>query len=326
VKARLLEAVADFRDVGQPHRGAGGRGDHFNASEFLGPLLALFHAQEDFPGVGFDGAGGDVLARLLDESGDLSEGQAVFSKRAAWNFHMGDVVGRAPDLDLRDGLVAQKAVAKPFRQYSKRHYVHGAVEADFHDVPLGREQADFGLLDVFGKGSDPVHRLVDVLKGLHAIGAGHQFDANGAGTFAGGGRNLLDALHASDRLLDGKQNALLDLGRRGARVDDADFDHVQGELGKDLLLDREGRVETATDDDCHEEVRGDGIAGHPGDGTLARSVLAGGAFAGDAHSTGSPPAAAREVSSSSSRSGAPSTTVERLVVTTWSPSSRPLDT
>jgi hypothetical protein len=266
VEARLLEAVSDFGDVAQAQRRAGVGREHHDVAELLGPLLALLHPQQDLAGAGLDGAGGDVLAGAGDDVGHLAQRQPVLAQAGERNLDVGHVVRRIADLDLGDGRVGDEAIAQPLGEHPQRPDVHVAVQPEFHDLALARLQTDLGFLDVVGKGADPVDRLVDLLERLHPVGARDQFDGDAAGALAGRGRDLADALHPLDRLLDRQQDPLFDLRWRRAGIGDADLDDVQLELGEDLLLNCEGGPQAATEQHQHGQVGGHRVAGHPGDG------------------------------------------------------------
>ncbi len=109
VKARFFKAVGDLGQVRQGQPRTRFRRDYLDISEFFSPLLALFHAQENFSGVGFDGTGGDVFARLGDDAGDLPQREVVFTQPILRNFHVGDIVGHVAEFDLRDRGIAQQA-------------------------------------------------------------------------------------------------------------------------------------------------------------------------------------------------------------------------
>ncbi len=138
-------------------------------------------------------------------------------------------------------------------------------------------QADFRLLDVVGKRSNAIHRLIDVLKGFHAVGAGDQFDLNRAGAFPRRGGDFFDPLHAADGFFHRQQNPLFDLGRRRTRIHHAHLDDVELKLRKDFFLDVVGRPDAAADQDDHQQIGGDGVARHPGDGAGA-TIFVGGRF------------------------------------------------
>ena len=230
---------------------------------------------------------------------------------------MGHVVGHAPDRYLRDGFITQQPVAQPFRQLAERPDVDVSVQPDLHHPALVHFQPHLGLLDVVGKGPNPVHSLVDVLEGLHPVGARDQLDDDAASSFPGLGGQFLDPLYAADGFFHRLQNPLLDLRRGRPRVADADANDVQLVLGVDLLLDVEGRPDPAADEDDHEQVRGDGIARHPLDGSGARRLFAGGVRGCVVHGAvaGGGCVPARWATSALTRRGAPSTTVARFDVT-----------
>ena len=79
-----------------------------------------------------------------------------------------------------------------------------------------------------------------------------------------------DAFHpvdSADRLLHHEDDALFDLGGRGAGIGNGDAHHVEVEGGEDLLLDVRDEEEPAQEEHDHEKIGGHGVLGHPGDGT-----------------------------------------------------------
>ena len=266
MEADLFEGVLDARDVGQRDDGPRLRGHDRNLRELLFPLLALLETQQDLTGMGLDVAGGHVLARRLDQLGDVRECQAVLAQAIGGNLDVGDVFERARDLDLRDRGVVEQLIAEALGVLAQGPVVDVAEDADLHDLPLTRLQRDLRVVGVLGERPDAAHGLIDVLVGDVALRARDELDRDRPGPLARRGDDLLDPLNAPDRVLDRQQDARLDFGGRCARVSDGDFHHVERELGLDLLLDVDRGPETADDEQKHEQVRRDGVARHPGDG------------------------------------------------------------
>ena len=109
---------------------------------------------------------------------------------------------------------------------------------------------------------------LDVVEHLARVGVEQQLDGDDAHALGGDRGDLLDAVQSLDRLLDPDADALLDLFRRGAEVDHADGDDVQGELGEDLLGDLSRRTERSAPPPTisdHQQVGGDAVLGEPGD-------------------------------------------------------------
>ncbi len=307
VKIPFLEAVLDAGDVAQGHAAAGRRGDDRDARELVGPLLALVHAQQNLPPTGLDRAGGQVPSALLDQPGDVAQGQTVAAQDVARHLDVGDVIGHVAEIDLGDLGFDQQAVAQVLGQLAQGPDVDVAVQADVHDLAKVVADAHFRVLGVLGKRTHPVDGLLDLLECLDAVATGHQFQGHAAATLVGRRGHFLDALEAAYGALDRLQDALLDLLRRRPRIGDVDLHDVHLEGRKHLLLHREGHVHAAGEQDNHQQIGGDGITRHPLDRAHARR----------AHGASAP---------ASRRSSAPLRTRDRPVVTTRSPARRPLRT
>ena len=231
------------------------------------PLFAFLHPQQDFAGEGLYVSGRYVLAGGGDEVGHIAQRHVVFTQATRRNLDVGDILGHVSEVCLADCGVTQKPVPQPLRQFPKGPGVYVAVQADLHDLAFAGLELDLRLLGFVGERGDSTDGLVDVLIDRDPVCAGHQFDRHTPPALVGRRGDFLDALDAADGLLDGQQNARLHLGRRGTGVRDADVDDIELELWFDFLLDILRRPEAAGQQEQHQQVGRDRIAGHPCDGS-----------------------------------------------------------
>src|SRR6056297_50366 len=91
---------------------------------------------------------------------------------------------------------------------------------------------------------------------------------HGAHTLGGSGTDLDDAVDILDGLLDLDHHPLFHFLGRGAEVGHPYDDRVHLEVGRGLLADGEGRDDAEGDDQEHQQVRRNVIAGEPGDEAL----------------------------------------------------------
>ncbi|MCZ7585188.1 MAG: hypothetical protein M5R36_18680 [Deltaproteobacteria bacterium] len=143
-----------------------------------------------------------------------------------------------------------------------------ARDDEIDDGATPRRDGDGRLFRLLGKHADLVHGALDVGKNAIGIGSEHQFDGDHTQALD---RDRGDALHAVEALhgfLDREDDPLLHVGGRGAGIGDLNIDDVHVEFGKDLLLGPEKPQQAPDDDDEHQQVRRDGIARGPGDGSF----------------------------------------------------------
>ena len=104
---------------------------------------------------------------------------------------------------------------------------------------------DLGLFRLFRKGHYLADLALYVLPQAAHVLALNGLDQDLCPSLGSRGSNLLDAFQILDRLLDSQNDALLHLLRAGPGIGDDHTDRIQGELGKDLLLDIQGHDQTA---------------------------------------------------------------------------------
>ena len=143
--------------------------------EFVRPLASLFHPQQYFAGIRFNGPGRNIFAGAADHAGNLSKGQAIFAQPLLGDFHVGHVVRCIAQLHLCDGGVGEQTVAQLFRQFPEGPDIDRTVQHDIHDLPARRHQVDFRLLGIIRERADAVYRLVDILERLHPVSPANQF-------------------------------------------------------------------------------------------------------------------------------------------------------
>ena len=124
----------------------------------------------------------------------------------------------------------------------------------------------FRLLGLVRKRRDPVDLGLDVVEGFGDVGAQFQLGRHHADIFGGHRADPVDAVDALDLLFDTTHDALFDLFGRGPQILDADLNHVEAGLGKDLLHHVGKADEAHHQDQEHQQVRRDAVARHPGNG------------------------------------------------------------
>jgi len=144
------------------------------------------------------------------------------------------------------------------------------VAADGHvdDLAPWPEFLNDGTLRVLGEGGDRVdpglHLREDPLQVLSLL----QLDRHGACPFGRGARELLQPGKPLELLLDAAADALLDLLRGRAGVDDPHLDDLRRELGEDLDLQPTDRQGAARTEKHHEDVGRHPVLHEPGDHPL----------------------------------------------------------
>ena len=154
-------------------------------------------------------------------SRDLAQRQPVLAQRSARDLDVGDVVRHVAELDLRDAAIGQQPVAQPLGELAERPDVDVAVEPDLHDLALARRGGcTSGCSMSSGKVRIRLTAWSMSWKAFMRSVPATSSIATVPRPSRAGRRDLLDALDAAHRLLDRAQDALLDLGRRGAGVAD----------------------------------------------------------------------------------------------------------
>ena len=182
-------------------------------------------------------------------SGDFRQRQPVFAQSLTRDLHVRNVLRHSPQFDLRDLVVGLQLVAQLFGELAERPDIDRAVDRDLHRFSLLGLQADFRLFDFVGERADTADGLVDILKDLHPLLAGHEFDQHFPSAFASFAGDLANSLHAAHGFLDRPQNALFDFRGCGTGIADADLDNVQLKSWKDLLLNHNRRPQPAAKQD-----------------------------------------------------------------------------
>ncbi len=233
--------------------------------ELAGVVAPLRHAQQDFARVGLHAAARQFQRRLPHAGRNALERQAVATQILLRHLDRDLVLPVGEQVDLRDVLVLEQAIAHDFRQLSQRPLVHIAVEYDIDDAATVHLEHDLRLFRVLGKRGDAIDFLLDVLVRLLVIGVGEKFGADHADAFRRRRRHFLNAVEPAHALFDREDNALLDLLRARAGIRHGDRHHVRRKLGKDLLLDSQRDDQAADHQHDHQQVRRDAVADHPRD-------------------------------------------------------------
>ena len=262
----LLKAVPDLGNIGQGNAAAGLRRYQLYTTILIRPLLPLLHPQQYFPGIGLNSSGRHIFTGLCYEPGYFPERKVVLPEFVPRYLHMSHIIGHIAEFHLCYVRIAEELVAQLFGQPAERPYIGVPVNTDHHYLTLVRLQPHLGLLNIIGESAYTIYRLVDILERFHTVGSGHQLDGYLPGSLIGLRGDLLDTLHASYRFFNRSQNTLLHFGRCGPRINHTHFHHIQLELGKHLFLDVEHRPDSAAEQDNHQQVGGDRVLRHVGNG------------------------------------------------------------
>ena len=260
---RLGEAVDDGGDLRQVEPRAVGTCEQHELFVFASPIGLSDGAEQDLSAVGPHRATRQVQRGPAHGLGHVVEGQPVASKGVLGDLDR-DLVGPgAHHLGLRDTGQDRELVADPLGDRLQRHLLGGTGHGDIDDLlPVG-QLADDRLLGLGGKRGDGVEPSLDVVNQAAGVGVEIQLDVDHAHALGRRGGDALDPVETLDGLLDPDDDGILDLRRGGPQIGHLDGDHVEGELGEDLLLEVEGGRDPRDGHERHQEIGGDGVACKP---------------------------------------------------------------
>ena len=141
------------------------------------------------------------------------------------------------------------------------------VKDNRKDSPFVFDQAYLGLFRIFGKGSNSVYLVLDILRHLLGISPVQNLDHDRASALSCRGGNLLHTLQILYRLLHRQNDPLFNIFGGGSGIRYKDLDNIQLYIRKDLLLDVVQKQDPAEKTDEHNQVRGNRITSHPGNRT-----------------------------------------------------------
>ena len=202
---------------------------------------------------------------LTNRPRDLRKRQSVRAQRRLGNLDRDLERFHATEFDVGDTVELQELVAHAFADIAQRAFVQLARDRECHHVAAILRERDRRTFGLFGERDDAIDRALHVLQRAVLVCGQLQFDAHRPATLAGRRGHASDPLDAVHLVLDREEDPLFDLLRTRAGVRDADGDDVDRELGKDLLRDARREERTADDERDHQQVRGDGVRGHPRD-------------------------------------------------------------
>ena len=236
---RLLEGLAHHTHVAEGYGGAAGRGDDGYRLELAGPVAPFIHAHQYFARLGANAPPGYLDGAGPDAPDNLVQGEAVRPQAGLGNLGPDLIVAPSPHIDLGDIRILEQAIAHLLHHLPQGPLRRFAVQLYGQYLSAPGHQRDLRVLRISREGPDAGDLLLNVLVHFLLICPLHQFHRHHAHAFGRGGLDLLDAIQTADRLFHHQHDALLHLGRAGARVRHSHSDHAQVELGEDFLLDLE---------------------------------------------------------------------------------------
>ena len=261
----LREPVDDGRHVAQQQAAAVGPGPEHEPLVVGAAVGLADRAQQDLAARGAHRTAGQVQRGAPHGVRHLVERQLVPAQRHLRHLD-GDLVRRdADDLHLADLRQGDEPVAHQLGDRLQGRDVGGARDGDVRHLAAGDQLPDDRPLGFHGERRDRLDVVRHLVEHAPGIGAGLELHDHRRAALGRGRRDLLDAVDVLDGLLDADDDPGLDLLRRRAEVGHLDSDAAQIELGEYLFGDRRGARQAAGDDQNHQEVRGDGVAGEPAD-------------------------------------------------------------
>ena len=274
-QVHIAEAVAHLGDVPQAHHGAVHPAEDDDVLEVLLGVVLPGGADAHLLVPGVDASRGKVEGSAPHGGGNVPEGQTQRPQLMKGDLDGDLVVANARRLDVGDDRKLRELVFGAVRQLLERALAHVAEQHQADDALAIGQFADLGALRAGGEGLDPVDLGLDVVQCARDIRAQLEFHRHRPSPLGRRRADLLDVVHPLDLFLDLAQDRLFDLVGRGAGIGDRDDDLVERNLREDLLDEAAQGDEAGRQNEEHEEVGGDPVAGHVGDGAarLLRPVV-----------------------------------------------------
>ncbi len=269
---RFLEAVYHAGHVTEPEPRSVGTREQDQLLELASPVGLTLGADQDLAAGGLHGAAGQIQRGSPHRANHVVEGEAVSQQRILRDLD-GDLVGtRGDQLDVGDSRERRDLVAHLLAEKLESRLVHITRDRDVQHLEADLGLEDDGLLRLLGEAVDPVDAALDLAEAAADVLAGQQLDGHLADALGSGGADVLDTLEPLELLLDADADTLLDLHRRGTRIDHAHRDDVEADLGHELLLDGEERENSPHHQEHHQQIGGDVIRREPGNRAIHDSA------------------------------------------------------
>ena len=260
---RVDEPVADRRHVPERDDGSVEPGNQRNVLELCADLPFRIRMQDQASRARAQLAEGHVERRPPHGVGDLVEGEPVSPQVLFAQFDGNLTVPGAEQRHLGDRRQLEQVLAQILGR--KPQVVLGGRRGRYresHDLDVQSRVLDFRL---FGRSRrevlDTIHRALHVAENGVGVGEGRKLDPDFAKAFIGGCHDPLGTGQADHVLLEPANDVLLNLLRRRAGGRDRHGHGSEIEIGKTLNGEVGSGDQAANDEERHEHVGGDGVAG-----------------------------------------------------------------
>jgi len=261
----LREAVDHGGHVAQQQAAAVRTGPEHEALVVFAAVGLPDRAQQDLATCAAYRAAGQIQRRAADGVRHLVERDPVPAQRHFRDLD-GDLVRRnADDLDLADLGQGEQTVTHALGDRLQRGDVGGAGDGDVRHLVAGDQLADDRPLRLDRKCRDGLDVVRHFVEHALRVGAGLELHDHRRAALGRGRHDLPHAVDVLDGFLDTNDDPGLDFLRRRPEIGNLDSDAPEIDLRHHLFGDRRGAGEAAHDDQHHQEVRGDRVAGQPAD-------------------------------------------------------------